>query len=169
MTQPHSFLGKLLLSSVVWKKKKEIISTSRDFCEDKMTVNFKVNEKNSLKSKNFVVWFYFIKIEQKLCRCGKIHLRLPEICLARSSDFYFCWIGLENDGFWKGEIIGRGWKISLEGSWGGEMGKPCWVNDWIGSDFHSYPAVVKAVVACSFFLFQNMLEKYINLSPLGED
>lgn len=72
------------------------------------------------------------------------------------------------DEFWKGEIVGSGWKINLEGNWGKEMGKPCWVSDWVGNDFHSYPAFVIEACGPQFLPFPESAGKVHYLSPLGE-
>lgn len=48
--------------------------------------------------------------------------------------------------FGKKKLLKGAKRWVLEGSWGKEMGKACWVSDWVGNDFYSYPAVV--IQAC---------------------
>lgn len=144
-------LDKLLLNSVVCKK--EIISIAADFCEDKRTVNLLMSEKNTLKNKNLVVWFCFVKIKHKWYRYSRMHW-LPEICLVPFSSFSFCWMGYAKwaelgDGCWKGETAESG---ARRGIWRGiELGR--WKVTFI-----LILLSWRRPVTCSFFLCQNLLK-----------
>lgn len=99
----------------------------------------------------------FCKDRAKIVWMWQDTLKLPKICLAQSSDLFLLnrfgkWAELR-DGFWKGEIVRRVWNISLEGSWGREMGKPL-LGKWrVGSDIRSYSAVVKEACCLQFLPF----------------
>ena len=115
-----------------------------------------MSEKNTLKNKNLVVWFCFVKIKHKWYRYSRMHW-LPEICLVPSSSFFFCWMGYAKwaklgDGCWKGETAGSG---ARRGIWKGiELGR--WKVTFI-----LILLLWRRPVTCNFFLFQNLLKCYL--------